>query len=119
MDTLQAFAMGEASRGRPIMVFDWDKAAAIIRNGHVQSARAGLSGDWEWTGGDILADGKPVPADDTYTDLASTWAEPELLIVGEACVPCWRYEDEAPGWDPKTYWPNSALAILRGDAPER
>lgn len=114
MDTLSAFARGEAARGNRIRVFDWDKAAAILANGRVQSARAGLQDDWDWTGGDILRDGQPVPRDETYTFLASTWATPELLICGETCIPCWRYKDESPGWDAHTYWPDSALAILRG-----
>lgn len=118
MDTLSAFARGEASRGNPLKVFDWDKAAAILANGRVRDASAGLEGDWEWTGGEILRDGKPVPADDTYTYLASTWATPQLLIAGECCVPCWRDEDDAPGWDSGTYWPDSALAILAGGEPK-
>jgi hypothetical protein len=118
MDTLSAFAMAQASRGNRPKVFDWDKAAAILANGRVQDASAGLEGDWEWTGGAILRDGKPVPADDTYTYLASTWATPQLLVEGECCVPCWRYEDETPGWDSGTYWPDSARAILAGGEPK-
>ena len=31
MDTLSAFARGEASRDKPSMVFDWLKAAKLIR----------------------------------------------------------------------------------------
>lgn len=117
MDTLTAFARGQAAQGNRARVFDWDKAAAIIVNGGVQSAAAGLEDDWEYTGGDILRDGQPVPADDTYTYLASTWAMPQLLIHGEACVPCWTWEDETD-WDSHTYWPDSALAILRGGEPK-
>ena len=29
MDTLKAFAMGDANRGKEQMVFDWDKAASL------------------------------------------------------------------------------------------
>jgi hypothetical protein len=111
MDTLSAYALGQANRGRESRVFDWDKAATLIRERNAQDARAGLSGDWEWTGGAILADGKPVPRENTYTYLASTWAIPELEIDRET-IDCWRVESETPGWDSDTYWPESALAIL-------
>jgi hypothetical protein len=111
MDTLSAFAMGEASRGRALKVFDWDRAAQLIKEHNAQSASAGLSGDWEWTGGLILRDGKPVDAEDTYTYLASTWATPELHLDGES-YDCWLHTDK---WDSSTYWPESALKILAGE----
>ena len=82
MDSISAFAMGEANRGKPAKVFDWDRAARRIKETGATHAAAGLSGDWEWTGGDILRDGKPIPEDDTYVYLASTWATPELQIDG-------------------------------------
>ena len=31
MNTLSAFAMGAANRGKELMVFDWDKAAKLIK----------------------------------------------------------------------------------------
>lgn len=96
------------------MVFDWDKAARIIRERGVARASAGLSGDWEYTGGLILQDGKPVPERDTYVYLASTWATPELEVGGDI-VPCYRMEQDAPEWGPKTYWPESARTILAGE----
>lgn len=111
MDTLSAFAMGQANQGRPLMVFDWDEAARRIPDSHAHEASAGLRNDWDWTGGPICRDGEPVPADDTYTYLASTWAVPELDIDGDVSA-CWRYENESPGWDARTYWPESARAIL-------
>ena len=111
MDTLSAFAMGEANRGRPLMVFDWNKAAELIKERGAKTASGGLSGDWEYTGGRILEDGMPVPVEDTYTYLASTWATPELEIDGEI-IECYQMEDEVPDWGAKTYWPQSALDIL-------
>lgn len=113
MDTMSAFAMGQANRGKPVMVFDWHKAARLIVERKPTRARAGLSGDWEWTGGDIYAEGRPVPVGDTYTYLASTWATPELEIDGDT-VDCFVMKDDSPGWDSGTYWPESALAILTG-----
>ncbi len=78
MDSFIAFAMGMANRGKPMMVFDWDKAAKRIKETGARQASAGLAGDWEYTGGEILVDGKPT--NDGYTYLASTWAVPEIEI---------------------------------------
>ena len=104
--------MGEASQDSPLMVFDWHKAARIIKERQPQNASAGLSGDWEWTGGTIWGNGKPVPESDTYTYLASTWATPEIMIDGET-MDCFVMQDEAPeDWDAATYWPESARALL-------
>jgi hypothetical protein len=114
MDSMSAFLMGEANRGKTRMVFDWDRAAEILRLRGAQDASAGLAGDWGCTGGTILTDGKPVPRDDTYTYLASTWAEPQIDVDGEV-IDCWRYEDAVPGWDENTYWPESAKQIFSGE----
>lgn len=108
MDTLQALAMSEANRGKEQMVFDWDKAAQLIKEKGATHASAGLSGDWEWTGGEILIDGK-IPAD-SYTYLASTWATPELEIDGDV-IDCFKMKSETDGWDSKTFWPDSAKKI--------
>lgn len=111
MDTMSAFAMGQANRHRELMVFNWDKAAEIIRERKPALARAGLCGDWGYTGGTIYEDGDPVKDSDTF--LASTWATPELEIDGET-IDCYRMKSETPNWDSDTKWPESALAILNG-----
>lgn len=111
MDTMLGFARAMANAGRPMMVFDWEKAARLIVERNAKTASAGLEGDWEWTGGEIWADGKPVPKEDTYTYLASNHATPELEIDGER-MDCMRTMDETPGWDSGTYWPPEALAIV-------
>lgn len=110
MDTMAAFLRGEVNRGKPQKAFDWDAAAKILVERGATEAEAGLEGDLEWTGGPILRDGKPVPEDDTYTYLSSTWATP-VLIIGYEEIPCWRFESES-GYDAHTYWPASALTIL-------
>lgn len=115
MDSFQAFAMGEANRHKEIMVFDWEKAARLIRERSARNASAGLRGDWEWTGGTIFRDGKPVSKDDTYVYLASTWATPELEIDGEI-IACYRMASQTPGWGSDTYWPKEAMAILQSEA---
>lgn len=109
MDTMMAFAMGQANRGKELMVFDWVKAAAIIRDRKPKYAAAGLRGDWSYTGGSILEDGKPNM--DDYTFLASTWAVPELKIDGEY-IECYVMQSERPEWDSDTKWPKEALAVL-------
>lgn len=38
MDTLTAFRIGEANRGKEEMVFDWDKAATIIKERGIRNA---------------------------------------------------------------------------------
>ena len=111
MDTLSAFARGEENRGKRLMVFDWEKAARLIVESGAKHASAGLRDDWEWTGGAILSKGNPVPRDETYTYLASTWAVPELELDG-VIQECFIMEDER-GWDSHTYWPKEALDILR------
>lgn len=114
MNTLEAFARGQASRGQRARVFDWDKAARIIKERGANEAWAGLAGDWGYTGGRILSDGKPVPSEETYVFLASTWATLELEVDGDL-MDCWTWVDES-GWDEDTYWPASALAILEDAA---
>lgn len=111
MDTFSAFARGLASQDSPSRVFDWEKAARLIAERKPSEASAGLQNDWEWTGGTIWRDGKPVPSSETYTYLASTWATPELDMDGEV-VACYRMQSETPGWDSGTYWPPEALAIV-------
>lgn len=114
METLAAFAMGEATRGNPLRIFDWKRAAELIRKRKPEVASAGLAGDWEWTGGKIYRDGAPVPRAETYTYLASTWAVPELDLDGDV-QGCWVWMD-GTGWDAETYWPDEALAVLRGES---
>ena len=120
MDSLTAFARGQAARADGVKpkVFDWHQAARLIRaaltNDAATSASAGLEDDWLFTGGKIFASGQPVPRDDTYVYLASTWATPEIR-VNRCTEPCWIWTHESDGWDAYTYWPDSALAILTGD----
>jgi hypothetical protein len=91
-------------------VFDWVKAAKRIKEEKPNIASAGLSEDWEYTGGDIYKDGTSIPKEETYTFLGSIWATPQLNLDGKI-EPCWKYEDETE-WDAQTYWPPEALEIL-------
>ena len=116
MDTMTAFYIGRASRSKNSMVFDWDKAARIIAERKPESAAAGLESDWEYTGGNILEDGKPNL--DEYTYLASTWATPQLQIDDET-IDCFIMQDDVPEAWGKDFahikWPESALNILAGN----
>ena len=58
MDSMAAFAMGYANRGKEQMVFDWVKAAEIIRDENPETASAGLEGDWSCTAGTIFENGE-------------------------------------------------------------
>ena len=103
------FAAAAITRNAVGKVFDWDKAAQLIRERKPNVAGAGLRGDWEWTGGVIYRDGQPVL--DSYTYLYSAWATPELELDGEL-IECWREPTEQLGWGSDTKWPESALRIL-------
>lgn len=113
MDTMSAFAMGQANRNKELKVFDWDKAARLLCERSAANAVAGLASDMEWTSGTILRDGAIV--DDSYTYLASTWATPVLVIDGEE-IDCYRMESECPaewtGDKAKVVWPESARVIF-------
>lgn len=109
MDSLSAIAMGMANRNKRIMVFDWNKAATLIRELKPKNVAAGLRSDWEWTSGEIYSDNKPNL--ESYTYLASTWAKPEIEIDGDI-QECWIYQDKSDNWDAQTKWPPSALDIL-------
>jgi hypothetical protein len=116
VNTISAFAMGQASRDNPPRVFDWHAAARLIRDRKPSVASAGLGPDWEYTGVTIFQGGEPV-TDEYGGYLMSTWATPEIDLDGEV-LDCWVLQSEAPEpWDANTRWPESALAILRGDQP--
>lgn len=99
-------SQGDANRGRPLKVFDWDKAAELIKQEKPIRAEAGLAGDWSYTGGIIYERGTPIV--DSYTYLASTWAIPTLIMDGEE-FPCYTMDSE---WTSGTKWPDSSLKIL-------
>ncbi len=113
MDTMSAFlrAKAAAQQGAELKVFDWVKSAQIIKERCAKNASAGLAGDWEWTGGQILKDGVPVDRKETYTYLASLWATPELEVDGSV-IPCFLMKSQKPEWDSDTYWPKEALDVL-------
>lgn len=98
-----------------LMVFDWDKAAQIIKETRPKKASAGLEGDWFWTAGVIYENGTPITEPDSLTKpyLASWWAVPTIEINNGWRIACYKMESETPGWNAGTCWPESALQILK------
>lgn len=90
-------------------VFDWEKAARILKDSKVKQAEAGLIEDWCETVGTILKDGKPVTESNAF--LASRWATP-VLAIGDTLIDCYRMEGDAPGWGAETLWPKEARDIF-------
>lgn len=108
-------AMGAiAPSGRK--VFDWHKAAELIRANGLLNVEAGLAEDWGYTSGYILSEGERVPKEKTYVFLASDWATPVLHDVDTDIVyECYIHdtdEENPQGWNADTYWPESAVALM-------
>lgn len=110
MDTLSSFAKGEANRNKDLKVFDWDKAAKIIKEGNHKNASAGLAEDMYWTAGNIFVDGE-MPDSIFKPYLASTWATP-VLIIDDDEFDCYKMQSETDGWNSDTFWPDSAREIM-------
>lgn len=109
MDNMIAFGLGEANRGKPLMVFDWHKAVDLINANSYKNCGAGLEGDFEWTSGNILVDGKVELYD--YTYLASTWATPQLIVYADSesyeileTIDCYVMDNETE-WSSGTKFP--------------
>lgn len=99
------------SKGEEQNVFDWTRAAEIIKDRDIKNASAGLAEDWDMTNGQILVNGKPKGKNKSNIFLGSTWATP-VLVIGDEIIPCYRLESDTPGWNSITHWPEEALAIL-------
>ena len=114
VDAFAGYAMAKAARaaGEVGKVFDWDTAARILRDRKATNACAYLEGDYEWTVGDILIDGEITTEGRAY--LFSLWATPILEIDGKP-IEYWVPGDDPREWDSGTHWPESAVAIFRGE----
>jgi len=107
------------AKGNVHNAFDWDKAAAIIREKvkvHPDlRAEAGLQGDWEYTGGIIFEDGKPVIDGGTY--LQSNWATPTMILSWDdeeqEEIPC--FTEGNARFNESTTWDEISLAILSAE----
>lgn len=112
MDTITACNNALKHKNKPVKIFDWVKAAQLIKEHNASYAAAGLQEDWEWTGGMIYEKNEIVPRENTYTYLSSRWATPQLILDNKQYFECYKYQDEVPNWDSYTYWPQEAIDIL-------
>lgn len=97
--------------GQMEKIFDWDKAAELIRTVKPTTAEAGLVEDFGCTGGIIYEDGEIVK--DAYAHLSSIWATPGMYM-DDVWYDCYVTEDRNPkGWDCDTMWPQSAVRIIQ------
>ncbi len=105
-----------AEENKPVLTFDWDKAAKIIKTHFKEHkdliAEAGLQEDWEYTGGIIFEDGKPT--NDSYTYLSSNWAIPTLILSWDGLeqeeIECFTKLSKRFNKDSK--WDDESLKIL-------
>lgn len=109
MDLISAIAKNMDPQDQELSVFDWDKAATIIRDQKLHTVYAGLKEDWDLTSGPILINGS-IP--EAYTFLASTWATPAFSVDNEIFVTCYKMQSEVPNWNASTFWPESARRII-------
>ncbi len=110
IDTDTAITLCQLNRGEDPKVFDWNKAAALIKEHNATTAVAGLAEDWFWTAGLILEDGLPVVKGCPY--LASIWATPVILLdEDEFGIECWCWKSESD-WNESTLWPQEAIEQL-------
>lgn len=98
------------------MAFNWDKAAQIIKEEFKKhpdlKAEAGLQGDWDYTGGVIFENGKPI--NNSYTYLSSNWAKPTLILewdgIEQKEIVC--EIEECKRFNSSTKWDDISLSIL-------
>jgi hypothetical protein len=98
---------------QPRRVFDWDRAAEIIREHRPKSVVVGRKGDTTGFIEPIYADGEVAPRGAVAPTLVSFLPLVLRLDWGEE-VECWAYDFEHPEWTAETWWPSSALHILTG-----
>lgn len=108
METSAAYQMNFEHRKKLKKVFDWDKAAKLIKEHNALNASAGLQEDWEWHSDAIYIDGKP--KFNCSIHLSSTWATPALCING-IFFDCYIIENQTK-YNCDTVWPESSLNIL-------
>lgn len=113
------FGMMQPKDPNGVKVFNWKKAAKIIKKRKPVEAYAGLKEDWGCTSGKIIEAGKINKQESFCIYLASTWATPVLVIdvLGDGVeeeIDCWIRKKNTE-YDSHTYWPKDAKDILKGD----
>ncbi len=108
MNTMLAYERNMVTPDGHGKVFDWVKAAQILKDKNPDEAYAGLLEDMEWTAGIIWSEHRPYKK--AYTYLSSRWATP-VLVIDEDYIECWEPSDGSK-WDSGTKWPDEALALI-------
>lgn len=93
-------------------IFNWLKAAQLIKAKGCDSAIAFLQNDRYHTAGFIFLDGEIVSRSDSTAYLASEVDEPVIEIAGEV-ISCGIEESDSPGWSLETWWPDEAVEVLK------
>lgn len=108
-----------SEQGKPIMTFDWDRAAEIIKQFKSKErfiAEAGLQGDWKFTSGTIYTENNICNSRHTY--LSSNWAVPTLILSWEGKeqkeIPCYTTA-EGTRFNADSKWDKLSIAILEGE----
>lgn len=108
LNTVKAmFQFGHISKDKCDMVFDWEKAAQIIKDTRPYIAYAQLEEDWEKETRKIYQGGIPVYSETVH----SQKYRPMLVVNSEKPIPCFKMEYDTNGMEP---WPTRALNILEG-----
>lgn len=100
-------------------VFDWERAAARIKEVQPEVAVAGLIEDWDFTSGIIYRDGEILYRGNGggYTYLASRWDIPALKL-DDTTEECWILKQESghneTQYFAKLSWPRESIDILFG-----
>lgn len=108
LNTVRAmFFHGQINRHRCDLVFDWEKAARLIREKKPYIAHAGLEDSWEREYRKIYQGGLPVYSETFH----SPNKKPVLIMNSSEPIPCCKMEYDTNGMEP---WPREALDILEG-----
>ena len=93
------------------MVFDWEKAAEVLRERQPVAASVSFIGKHERTEPVLIyRDGEPTPDPRTFCPY-DAFDKPTLLIDGDE-IECFRLENTITTWAIDEYWPESARRIL-------
>ena len=114
MDTIKAIQLAELSSGIENKVFDWVKAANIIKENPNKNWNAGLSCDLEWTGGRIWDADKKNIDNNSYTFLSSNWAIPVIYDDSGLEIECYVKATETE-YGEETRYPKEFMDILFKD----
>lgn len=113
VDPFDIFVNGFRHEKNERRVFDWNKAARVLRDRDETTCKACIIEDYNETVGFILVDGRPA-IDHPLPYLSSCWGTPCLVFENGDSMPCWIPQSESPDWTGYTYWPESARNILKG-----